>query len=80
MASLREIRIAGTITKRVCAGYYTVSTPADPTLIVTLERREDLGGWMAISYWDRHLYTDVLASKALAKLNAIQMIEEAATN
>ncbi len=80
MASLQEIRIAGTRTRRVCAGYYTVSTPADPTLIVTLERREDLGGWMAVSHWDRNLYTDVLASKALAKLNAIQMIEEAATN
>ena len=80
MATLKDIRLAGTRTERVCAGMYKVSTPADPALTVTLERRDDLGGWMAMAAWDRYLYTDVLASKAAAKFNAIRMIEDAANH
>jgi hypothetical protein len=45
---------------------------------VTIERRDDLGGWMAIAQWDRHLYTDAVPTKARAKLCAIEMIEDAA--
>jgi hypothetical protein len=78
MPTIRDIRLAGTRTRRVCSGRYEVSTPADPALTVTLDRRDDLGGWMAISGWDRHLYTDVVPTKAAAKFNAISMIEAAA--
>lgn len=78
MATLAQIRIAGTRTRRVCSGRYVVSTPADAALSVIIDRRDDLGGWMAIAEWDRHLYTDAVATKAVAKFNAILMIEGAA--
>lgn len=79
MTTLSQIRLAGTRTRRVSSGYYEVSTPADPSLKVTIDRRDDLGGWMAIASWDRNLYTDVVPTKAAAKFNAINMIESAAS-
>jgi len=79
MATLNQIRLAGTRTRRLCSGRYEVATPADPSLTVTLDRRDDLGGWMAIANWDRHLYTDAVPTKAAAKFNAVQMIEAAAS-
>jgi hypothetical protein len=51
MATLNQIRLAGTRTRRLCAGRYKVATPAGPSLTVTLDRRDDLGGWMAIANW-----------------------------
>ncbi len=60
-------------TKRVCAGRYEVT---DGENTVTLDRRDDLNGWIASANWDRYRYTDPLPTKAAAKFNALHMLRE----
>ena len=59
---------------REFAGLYNVT---DGTKTVQVEYMDHLKGWMAISQWDRYLYTDVIETKREAVLEAKDMLEEA---
>jgi len=59
---------------REFAGLYNVT---DGKKTVEVEYMDHLKGWMAISQWDRYLYTDVIATKREAVLHAKDMLAEA---
>ena len=58
---------------KICAGLYEIT---DGTNVVRVEYMEHLRGWMAISEWDRSLYTDQLDTKKDAVHNARHMLEK----
>lgn len=58
-------------TKRHCSGSYEVWSG---DLAVTIQRRDDLDGWIAAAQWDRHLYTDPVPTKAAAVREAAAML------
>lgn len=65
--------------KRVCPGCYTVEHKVDEADYYTVEitHRADLKGWIAAAQWDRHLYTDPVATLRKAEREAIAMIDGA---
>ncbi|MEE9159981.1 MAG: hypothetical protein V3U60_16550 [Gammaproteobacteria bacterium] len=62
-------------TSRCFSGLYEVT---NGVRIVTVERRDDLRGWIAAAGWDGHLYTDAVPTKRLAVFNAHRMLHAAA--
>ena len=61
--------------QRECAGFYRLVAEFEgDQLEAIVERRDDLGGWMASASWDNSLYTDVLPTYRSAKFNAASMI------
>lgn len=63
--------------KRYSAGSYELGAGGfDPSLhyIVTIQRRDDLNGWIAAARWDRFLYSDPLPTFREAKKCAADMI------
>jgi len=61
-------------TTREFAGMYNVT---DGENAVQVEYMDHLDGWMAIAKWDRYLYTDVMATKRDAVLEAKDMLAAA---
>jgi len=61
-------------TTREFAGMYNVT---DGENFVQVEYMDHLGGWMAVAQWDRYLYTDILATKRDAVIEAKEMLAAA---
>ena len=59
--------------KRHFAGYYTV-TNQKTGRSVTVERRDDLDGWLASADWTFNYYTDPVATYRDAKAAAVEML------
>jgi len=56
---------------RYCAGYYRAH---DGDLELTIERRDDLDGWLVSALWDAHMYSDPIPTYKMAKIVAQDII------